>query len=283
MSKRKSISKKLRYRVIDRDNCTCRRCGRKCRQGSRGNDQLTIDHIKPVSQGGTNDLDNLQVLCRECNLGKSDTVKVGNSYHSPQRQRRRRESKPEHQTAWPSENWQVKQQEEVREQQRREEILRQAVEREQFEKERKRRIALEETHAREQARIRDIEAAAAAIQREREARVKEFRDFVFRIASTWWPILAVVSGPLLLLFLIVAFPKQKPHVEVVAAGQVQDIADEAAILPPKEGYHIQQTENNLPDYYKWVIEVDENYDDEKIKDISLRLLGGDAKYTSHRQ
>jgi 5-methylcytosine-specific restriction endonuclease McrA len=31
---------------------------------------LEIDHIRPVSRGGTNDPDNLQVLCRDCNAGK---------------------------------------------------------------------------------------------------------------------------------------------------------------------------------------------------------------------
>lgn len=34
---------------------------------------LKIDHIKPVAKGGTNDLDNLQLLCGPCNLAKSDT------------------------------------------------------------------------------------------------------------------------------------------------------------------------------------------------------------------
>ena len=31
-----------------------------------------IDHITPVNQGGTNDRDNLQLLCAPCNLRKSD-------------------------------------------------------------------------------------------------------------------------------------------------------------------------------------------------------------------
>lgn len=34
-------------------------------------DKLQIDHITPVSKGGTGDLDNLMPVCRQCNQGKS--------------------------------------------------------------------------------------------------------------------------------------------------------------------------------------------------------------------
>ena len=33
---------------------------------------MDVDHIKPLSKGGTNDLDNLQLLCRRCNAKKSN-------------------------------------------------------------------------------------------------------------------------------------------------------------------------------------------------------------------
>ena len=35
-------------------------------------EQLTIDHKKPVSRGGTNHINNLQCMCRSCNSRKSN-------------------------------------------------------------------------------------------------------------------------------------------------------------------------------------------------------------------
>ncbi len=60
--KRKPISKNLRRYIMERDS-NCLKCG--------SVSDLTIDHIKPVSCGGENTHDNLQVLCRLCNSKKS--------------------------------------------------------------------------------------------------------------------------------------------------------------------------------------------------------------------
>ena len=65
MGKRKAISKKTRFEVFKRDKFTCQYCGR-----TIPDVVLHIDHIKPVSKGGTNDIMNLITSCSECNLGK---------------------------------------------------------------------------------------------------------------------------------------------------------------------------------------------------------------------
>jgi hypothetical protein len=48
-----------------------RRDGFQCQHCNATKD-LAIDHIKPLILGGSNDLDNLQILCRTCNSRKSD-------------------------------------------------------------------------------------------------------------------------------------------------------------------------------------------------------------------
>lgn len=67
-----SRSVRLRFKVLDRDKFTCRYCGR-----SPMNDDsvvLEIDHVVPLSKGGTWNERNLITSCRDCNLGKSDAI-----------------------------------------------------------------------------------------------------------------------------------------------------------------------------------------------------------------
>jgi hypothetical protein len=67
--KRKPIKPSLRFEILKRDNYRCQMCGVTAKDGAT----LEIDHITPVSKGGTNEASNLQVLCRDCNAGKSDS------------------------------------------------------------------------------------------------------------------------------------------------------------------------------------------------------------------
>jgi 5-methylcytosine-specific restriction endonuclease McrA len=54
-----------RYTIFERDNFTCQYCGRKAPEVA-----LEVDHVVPVSKGGTDDPSNLQTACRECNSQK---------------------------------------------------------------------------------------------------------------------------------------------------------------------------------------------------------------------
>lgn len=63
--RRKSLSKKTRFDVFKRDGFVCQYCG-----GHPPDVVLHVDHIHPVADGGTNDIDNLVTSCDSCNLGK---------------------------------------------------------------------------------------------------------------------------------------------------------------------------------------------------------------------
>ncbi len=65
-------SMRLRWKVLQRDRFTCRRCG--ASPALRPGVELHVDHRMPWSQGGETVLDNLQTLCSVCNLGKSSSV-----------------------------------------------------------------------------------------------------------------------------------------------------------------------------------------------------------------
>ena len=59
--------KVLRMTVMERDCWLCQECLR------RGiyNSATDVDHIIPRSQGGSDELDNLQALCHECHKSKT--------------------------------------------------------------------------------------------------------------------------------------------------------------------------------------------------------------------
>lgn len=63
-----NIPDETRREVLERDEYRCKACGVSRNSGAI----LHIDHIRPVSKGGSNELANLRVLCRDCNVGKGD-------------------------------------------------------------------------------------------------------------------------------------------------------------------------------------------------------------------
>lgn len=56
---------RLKVRVLMRDGNRCQICGVKCNDGIH---KIHFDHIIPWSKGGETTLDNLRVLCADCNL-----------------------------------------------------------------------------------------------------------------------------------------------------------------------------------------------------------------------
>ena len=66
----RDINLRLRFFVMKRDNFKCCMCGRS--PATTSGLELHIDHIVPWSKGGETVIDNLQTLCSECNLGKSN-------------------------------------------------------------------------------------------------------------------------------------------------------------------------------------------------------------------
>lgn len=58
---------KLKAAVMQRDMYLCQSCQRNGidKQGSE------VDHVVPLSEGGTNNLDNLQCICRSCHREKT--------------------------------------------------------------------------------------------------------------------------------------------------------------------------------------------------------------------
>jgi 5-methylcytosine-specific restriction endonuclease McrA len=62
--RRKGNYGRLYRLLVERDGEKCAFCG--------SVEKLQIDHIKPVSLGGTNNPENLQLLCFPCNKNKSN-------------------------------------------------------------------------------------------------------------------------------------------------------------------------------------------------------------------
>jgi len=65
--KKKKFNKKIRFEVFKRDNFTCQYCGK-----TPPSVTLEIDHIRPVSKKGTNNINNLVTACFDCNRGKTN-------------------------------------------------------------------------------------------------------------------------------------------------------------------------------------------------------------------
>jgi hypothetical protein len=62
----RQLPKGQRRRILERDEFRCVTCG--------STEMLAVDHKQPRSKGGSDDDDNLQILCRSCNSRKGVRV-----------------------------------------------------------------------------------------------------------------------------------------------------------------------------------------------------------------
>ena len=68
----RNINLRLRFTILKRDNFSCEKCG--CSPAKDPKVVLHVDHIVPWSKGGETVIDNLETLCQDCNLGKSNVL-----------------------------------------------------------------------------------------------------------------------------------------------------------------------------------------------------------------
>lgn len=59
--------KQISKTIFERDHYKCKYCG-------QVGGKLEVDHIIPISKGGTNSLSNLTTSCRKCNRQKKDML-----------------------------------------------------------------------------------------------------------------------------------------------------------------------------------------------------------------
>ena len=65
-SRRERIPNEVRVLVWERDDGACVRCG--------AEDDLQFDHVIPVVKGGGTNVENIQILCGDCNRAKSGSI-----------------------------------------------------------------------------------------------------------------------------------------------------------------------------------------------------------------
>lgn len=63
----KEFSQEVKNKVLERDGYICQLCGKELRK-----EEKAVDHIIPLSVGGTNTKENGQIVCYDCNNRKEN-------------------------------------------------------------------------------------------------------------------------------------------------------------------------------------------------------------------
>ena len=76
---RNTTTRDRHRRIIAKDQPPCHVCGNDIHYQAHHLDPLsfTIDHITPISRGGSDTLDNIAAAHRKCNRDKSDKIAAG--------------------------------------------------------------------------------------------------------------------------------------------------------------------------------------------------------------
>lgn len=69
MTEHHIIDYRIKQRLYKIQDGKCAYCGQ-----HRNHKYMTLDHIIPLSKGGTDNLDNLQCTCKKCNSFKGDML-----------------------------------------------------------------------------------------------------------------------------------------------------------------------------------------------------------------
>ena len=66
--------------ILAKSDSKCCHCGRKLTLTDKNYKKITVEHIIPISKGGTNEDKNLVALCEECNKAKGNQVIMPEDY-----------------------------------------------------------------------------------------------------------------------------------------------------------------------------------------------------------
>lgn len=65
----RTLTQAQKFEILHRDGFKCRYCG-----AAPGSQWLEVEHLIPVSHGGSDDHLNLVASCKKCNRGRSDQI-----------------------------------------------------------------------------------------------------------------------------------------------------------------------------------------------------------------